>query len=133
MIRNLAHACFNVADLERSLTFYRDGLGLKLAFEFRDVQGRLGGFYLKVGPRSFLEFFLAELDPKTEKQSYKHICLEVDNMAETVATLRKNGIETTDPKLGKDQSWQAWITDPDGNRIELHAYTPASWQTPHLS
>jgi hypothetical protein len=30
--------------------------------------------------------------------------------------------------LGSDQSWQAWLADPDGNRIELHAYTPESKQ-----
>jgi hypothetical protein len=31
-----------------------------------------------------------------------------------------------------DHSWQAWITDPDGNKIELHDYTPESWQAPFL-
>jgi hypothetical protein len=23
--------------------------------------------------------------------------------------------------MGTDESWQAWLTDPDGNRIELYA------------
>jgi hypothetical protein len=27
-----------------------------------------------------------------------------------------------------DRSHQAWIVDPDGNRIELHGYTPESKQ-----
>jgi hypothetical protein len=31
-------------------------------------------------------------------------------------------------KMGSDHSWQAWLADPDGNRIELHAYTPESNQ-----
>ena len=50
----------------------------------------------------------------------------------TVATLRERGLEVSDPKLGTDRSWQAWITDPDGNRIELHHYTAESKQAPHL-
>ena len=24
-----------------------------------------------------------------------------------------------EPKLGLDHNWQAWISDPDGNKIEL--------------
>ena len=46
--------------------------------------------------------------------------------------LRAAGVEVTDSKLGFDKSWQAWLTDPDDNRIELHQYTPESQQTPHL-
>ena len=42
------------------------------------------------------------------------------------------GVEATDPKLGSDHAWQSWIKDPEGNAIELHAYTPQSWQMPHV-
>jgi catechol 2,3-dioxygenase-like lactoylglutathione lyase family enzyme len=130
MITNIAHACFTVKDLERSLQFYRDALELTPAFDFIDDQGRRYGVYLYLGGRNFLELFTGELAEKAEKQSYKHICLEVDDLAQTVAVLRGKGVEVSEPKLGKDQSWQAWITDPDGNRIELHDYTPQSWQAP---
>ena len=41
---------------------------------------------------------------------------------------RAQGVEVSDAKLGGDNAWQAWITDPDGNRIELHCYTPQSQQ-----
>jgi predicted enzyme related to lactoylglutathione lyase len=54
----------------------------------------------------------------------------VEDFEGTVAALRKNGVEVTGAKPGMDHSWQAWIQDPDGNRIELHAYTPESWQFP---
>jgi lactoylglutathione lyase len=30
--------------------------------------------------------------------------------------------------LGGDQSYQAWLADPDGNRIELHQFTDKSLQ-----
>ncbi|MBN1581044.1 MAG: VOC family protein [Anaerolineae bacterium] len=133
MITGLAHACFTVSDLERALGFYRDGLGLKEAFDFVDDAGRRFGVYLHLGGRNFIELFEGQLDERAEKQSYKHICLEVDDINTTVDALRQAGIEVSEPKLGKDQSWQAWITDPDGNRIELHAYTPKSWQSPHLA
>ena len=132
MILGLAHVCFTVSSLDRAIEFYSGKLGFKIAFEFRHDTGVRFGVYLKAGPRTFIELFQSDLAPRAEKQSYGHICLEVDDLAATVAGLRAKGIDCTDPKVGKDQSWQAWLADPDGNRIELHGYTPASWQAPHL-
>lgn len=132
MITGLAHACFTVSDLERSIRFYRDGLGLTPAFDFTDENGRRYGLYLHLGGRNFIELFVGQLGERAEKQSFRHICLEVDDIESTVRELRERGIEVSDAKLGGDQSYQAWITDPDGNRMELHQYTPASWQAPYL-
>jgi predicted enzyme related to lactoylglutathione lyase len=56
----------------------------------------------------------------------------VDDVAAAVKALRAKGVEVTDPKMGTDHSWQAWLSDPDGNRIELHGYTPESKQAPYV-
>jgi catechol 2,3-dioxygenase-like lactoylglutathione lyase family enzyme len=132
VITALAHACFTVSDLERSIRFYRDGLGLTQAFDFTDPNGRRTGLYLHVGGRSFIELFEGQVAAPADRQSYRHICLEVDDIEATARALRGRGIEVSESKLGGDQSYQAWITDPDGNRIELHQYTPKSWQAPSL-
>jgi len=132
MITGMAHACFVVSDLEQSLAFYRDQLGLPEAFSFINDAGHRHGVYLHLGGRNFIELFEGTVEPPAASQSYKHICLEVDDIQATVAALRSNGVEASDPKLGKDQSWQAWIVDPDGNRMELHQYTASSWQAPSL-
>ncbi len=132
MITGLAHACFHVKDLEVSLAFYRDKLGLVPAFDFINEQGQRTGVYLHLGGRTFIELFIGKPEAPAPNQSYKHICLEVDNLQATMQTLQQRGVEVTGFKRGKDQSWQAWITDPDGNRIELHHYTAESWQAPWL-
>jgi catechol 2,3-dioxygenase-like lactoylglutathione lyase family enzyme len=132
MITGMAHACFTVSDLERSLEFYRDALDLKPAFDFINDDGRRFGIYLHLGGRNFIELFEGQIGERADGQSYRHICLEVDDIESTVQTLRDRGIDVSDPKLGQDRSWQAWITDPDGNRIELHHYTAESKQAPHL-
>jgi catechol 2,3-dioxygenase-like lactoylglutathione lyase family enzyme len=132
MIVGLSHACFVVADLERSLEFYRDRLGMPVAFEFRSPEGRLTGVYLHVGARTFVELFQGKPEPTAQNASYKHICLEVDEIEATVAELTGRGVKVTDKKLGGDNSWQAWLTDPDGNRIELHGFTPKSKQVDAL-
>jgi catechol 2,3-dioxygenase-like lactoylglutathione lyase family enzyme len=132
VITNLAHACFTVSDLERSIKFYRDGLGLTPAFDFVNENGRRFGLYLHAGGRNFIELFQGQLGERAEGQSFRHICLEVDDIEATVQALRERGVEVSEIKLGKDRSYQAWIADPDGNRMELHQYTAESWQAPSL-
>ena len=107
MIKGIAHACYTVRDLDAAVAFYCGKLGLKPAFDFIRDNGERFGVYI-----------------------HRHLCLEVDDLAATVAEFRGRGVQITDAKLGGDNSWQAWITDPDGNRIELHQYTPESKQTP---
>ena len=128
MIRGLAHVCYTVRDIEKSVDFYQNQLGLGHAFDFINAEGKRHGVYLKAGQRSFIELFEGAHDDRSDKQSYRHICLEVDDIEVTVAELRSRGIEVGPITLGGDRSWQAWLEDPDGNRIELHCYTPESKQ-----
>lgn len=132
MITNVAHLCFVVRDLKASESFYCDKLGLSRAFDFTNDKGERFGAYLRVGGRNFIELFQGKLAEVAKGQSFGHFCLEVDDLQSTVVQLRAAGVEVTDAKLGADQSWQAWLTDPDGNRIELHQYTPQSWQAPFV-
>jgi len=130
MITALAHSCFVVRDLEASLAFYRDALGLNPAFDFINDKGERFGVYLHIGGRNFIELFQGEVAPAAVGQSFRHICLEVDDIEKTVAEIRSHGVTVTPVSMGSDHSWQAWLTDPDGNAIELHGYTPESKQTP---
>lgn len=133
MITALAHACYTVRDLDASVGFYVGTLGLQHAFDFVREDGERFGVYLHVGGRSFIELFVGDVTRGAEGSSYRHLCLEVDDLPAMVALLRSRGVEITDPLLGSDHSWQAWLTDPDGNLIELHQYTPHSRQGPFLT
>lgn len=133
MITGLAHACFVVRDLDASLAFYRDKLGLAPAFDFVNDGGERFGVYLHLGRRSFIELFRGHIADPAPDQSYQHICLEVEDFDATVAELRSRGVQVTNVSLGSDKSWQAWLADPDGNKIELHQYTAESKQGPFLA
>ena len=124
MIKALAHVCFHVADLDNSIAFYEDKLGLRHAFDLKGGDGNRFGSYLHAGGRSFIELFQHALAGKADGQSYAHLSLEADDIEAAVADLRAKGVEVTDPVLAIDNNWQAWLTDPDGNSIELHCYTP---------
>ncbi|KPK99414.1 MAG: hypothetical protein AMK75_06480 [Planctomycetes bacterium SM23_65] len=133
MVRGIAHICFTVRNLEASVEFYRDKLGLTPAFDYVNERGERSGMYLHAGARTFIELFKGEVGERVSGQSYQHFCLEVEDVQVAVSELRARGVQITDPKLGNDRSWQAWITDPDGNEIELHGYTPESKQAGWVS
>lgn len=128
MIRGIAHVCYLVRDLEKSVQFYCDVLKLKQAFEFWDEKGKRFGVYVHVGGRNFIELFEGESAAVKETASYRHLCFEVDDIRATVKELREQRVDVSDPKMGGDGSWQAWLADPDGNQIELHEYTLESKQ-----
>jgi len=129
MIKSLAHVCFVVPDLNASIAFYCGKLGLKEAFDFRNEKNERFGIYLHVGGRSFIELFQSKIDKPAPGQSYQHLCLEVSDIKATVADLKSKGVKVTEIIMGSDNAWQAWIEDPDGNKIELHCYTKESKQS----
>ncbi len=128
MIMGLAHICHTVTDLEASIDFYENKLGFSHAFDFINDEGKRFGVYLHIGGRNFIELFTGKVDREAKGGSYRHCCLEVDDINATASELRNNGVEVSEVKMGSDNSWQAWLTDPDGNRMELHQYTPTSKQ-----
>jgi catechol 2,3-dioxygenase-like lactoylglutathione lyase family enzyme len=132
LVKALAHVCFTVRDLDASLAFYCDKLGLKHTFDFINDQGERFGVYLHVGGRSFVELFVDQPEQPEKRPSFQHFCLEVEDVPAAVAALRAKGVEVTDPHYGSDNSWQSWLADPDGNRIELHGYTADSRQNAAL-
>ena len=60
-----------------------------------------------------------DLGPVTLEQH--HLVVQVDSMDATVTDLRTKGIEVAEPGSPDDSAdfLTTWITDPDGNRIEL--------------
>ena len=137
MIRQLAHLNFVTNDLSKIIDFYVNKLGMKVKFTLDNKQGQPFGYYFECGNSTFLEFFdqkmasevwggtVEELNIGTR---YKHFCLEVTGLDEFCKELKNKGVAVTDISTGMDNSRQAWVTDPDGNRIELMEYGPSSLQ-----
>lgn len=137
MIRKLAHLNFMTNDLPRIVDFYTDKLGLKVKFTLNNERDEIFGYYFECGDSTFIEFFdqnmAAEVwnfQPQelTAGTRYRHFCLEVTGLDEYCKQLKEKGISVTDIAMGMDHSRQAWITDPDGNAIELMEYGPFSTQ-----
>jgi catechol 2,3-dioxygenase-like lactoylglutathione lyase family enzyme len=137
MIRRLAHLCLITNDLERIIAFYRDKLGLTVKFRFTAADQAIFGVYIAAGDTTFVEFFDqrlsvlqwgGEVTPLTAGNRYGHFCLEVTGLAEFRGVLLARGVAVGEIREGMDGSHQAWLADPDGNRIELMEYTQGSAQ-----
>ncbi|MGQ9523924.1 MAG: VOC family protein [Armatimonadota bacterium] len=130
MITHIGHAAFRVRDLDAALAFYCGKLGLTEAFRLYHDSGEVWIVYLKINPNTFIELFPdTNLERHAVSGSYQHLCLLVDDMGATLKDLRSRGLDIQgEPSMGKDGNLQYWLTDPDGNRIELMQIMPGSLQ-----
>ena len=124
-IKSIAHICIKAKDLEATRHFYCDLLGFEKVFDFIK-EGRVSGFYFKVGNNTFVEVF--EGGAGGSDSPMLHICFETDDIEELKKTLDSRGLRTTEIKLGTDNSYQCWVKDPDGIDIEFLEYTKDSSQ-----
>ena len=123
----LLHTMLRVGDLERSLQFYTEVLGMKLLRRKEFKEGRFTLAFVGFGPES--ENSVIELTHNWDTSSYEHgsafghIAIEVDDVYEACELIRKKGGEITreaGPMQGTD-SILAFVKDPDGYSIELLA------------
>jgi len=126
MIKQVAHICIGSTDLEKTADFYCNVLGMERGFDFLKNDA-LYGFYVKAGKDTYIEVFSQD-EVKSERPLLQHLCFEVEDLEAVVKEIEAKGVAVTPIKQGGDQSWQAWITDPSGVRIELMQYTPESSQ-----
>lgn len=129
-IVDLGHPAFACYDLEVSLDFYAK-LGIHESFQLLRDDGSLILIYLHIADDRFIEVFPNGPSPeeRAAKQSFMHMCLAVDDIHAFVEEIRGKGIAIdVEPKMGLDFNVQAWITDPDGNKIELMQYSAKSPQ-----
>jgi lactoylglutathione lyase len=126
-ITAIGHVAIKVADIDRTLDFYVGKLGFTEMLRL-DRDDRLWLLYLRITDDQYLEVFpeaVGDRAPPKEANGLNHVCLTVESIDDAVAQLEALGIPLTSPrKLGADGNMQAWIEDPDGNRIELMEMAP---------
>jgi predicted enzyme related to lactoylglutathione lyase len=113
--------------MEETARFYGDVLGLKLLIRF-NRKGEYFGCYLDCGAMTHIEVFHRPEAEFAETDRINHFCLETTGLDNAIAHIRAQGVEITDKKKAVDHSWQAWLKDPNGTRIELFEYTGESMQ-----
>jgi catechol 2,3-dioxygenase-like lactoylglutathione lyase family enzyme len=131
LILQLAHVCFGCRDLKKSIAFYHSMFNFEVVHEYRNDVDELYGVFLGCGRNTFLELFKEQDDPG-RGGLFRHICFEVEDLNPLIAKFSENNIEFEQKRSRSDATLQAFIFDPDGNKIEFHHYDKKSSLWPHL-
>jgi catechol 2,3-dioxygenase-like lactoylglutathione lyase family enzyme len=140
MITRMAHASFTVSDMDRSIAFYCDLLGLKVGFDTAQLGIKMGGpvcdaitgcpgtesrnVFLTID-RGVLE--LVEYTPKGKplvgnKPSdigSAHVCFKTDDIRGFYRTLLAQSVSVvSEPQNLEGDTWIMYFQDPDGIYLE---------------
>jgi catechol 2,3-dioxygenase-like lactoylglutathione lyase family enzyme len=123
-VTELDHIVLNVADVERSLTFYCDELGLA-GVRVAEWQ-RQEAFFPSVRVNAGTIIDLLQV-PRTGENA-DHFCLVVEptDFAALKASGRFDVIDGPDLRYGaRGNGTSLYVRDPDGNTVELRYYGPS--------
>jgi lactoylglutathione lyase len=113
------HTMVRVTDIEASLRFYRDALGLKELSRMENQQGRFTLVFLAApGDESAQVELTYNWDPEayTGGRNFGHLAYEVDNIYATCQRLMDHGVTINrPPRDGR----MAFVRSPDNISVEL--------------
>ena len=114
-IKGVDFVFLNVSNFKKSVHFYKKTLGLKQTSEYKGMWAEFdtGTLTLAIG------VYGKGPSPKQRKNSVS-VALAVDDVAKTVAYLKKKGVPIVQPAQEHTPCFMASITDPDGNELILH-------------
>jgi methylmalonyl-CoA/ethylmalonyl-CoA epimerase len=122
-IEGIGQIAIAISDLERSLGFYRDVLGLRVLFQAPPGLAFLdcGGVRLMLTPQLG--------DPADHRTSV--IYYRVDDIQAAVEAVRARGAEVerepqVTAQVGETELWLAFLRDPDGALVGLMSEVPVS-------
>jgi len=136
--RGVNHIAIRISDVARASDFYGKLLGLEVvpfptmdrekAAEFRDgvasskgVPKPTGGIWFAAGSTQLHLIATPGHTERTGSPFGPRLALEVEDFDETRRTLQKAGIDFLEAPSRLGAGRQIWISDPDGNTVELRA------------
>src|ERR671932_740825 len=133
IIRGVDHIVLKVADVDRSLAFYKDALGLASEREADFRAGKVGFPSVRVDEGFIIDLFpLKDGAAPPRDANVDHFCLVTDaeDLMPLVAHLEQRGVEILrgpKPRWGaQGLAMSVYLLDPDGNRVEIRTYAPAA-------
>ncbi|HEX9667415.1 MAG TPA: VOC family protein [Thermodesulfobacteriota bacterium] len=129
LITGIDHVAIVVSDMDRSIEFYNEVLGLSILKDGRIEGGKKKSF---LGTKDHTLIALTE-DKKLNRdkaqivESVAHVAFEVDDVEKASKTLKNKGISFIEEKVEKDGKIKAYhFLDPDGLELEIYGETGES-------
>lgn len=123
------HVAFKVADAARSVRWYGEAFGAKKIYHAKPEGDRPELMFLEFSRGQCVEFFTGGknlLPSPPEPIGYIHFCLVVDNLEQALDHLAEMNVKPERKFIGRAKQRIAFISDPDGNSIELMEIPPES-------
>ncbi len=119
--KKLLHTRYRVNDLERTVSFYRQVLGLEEVRRHQSPRGSALVFLKAPASEELIEICSFPAGgPVRVQPDLTHLAFEVDSLEDFAAHLAKFGLEYSDgPHLRPDGAGFAFVDAPEGYEIEL--------------
>jgi lactoylglutathione lyase len=120
MVKKLLHTRYRVSDLEKTVSFYRDVLGLKELR--RQKSGRGSQLVFLKAPESDEEVEICKFDeggPVVVGPDLTHLAFEVDDLDKFAREAAAKGYPLSDGPHSSGSGKIAFIDAPEGYEIEL--------------
>jgi lactoylglutathione lyase len=120
-VTKLLHTRYRVNDLERTVKFYRDVLGLEEVRRSKSPRGSELAFLKAPDSEEEIEItYFPNAGPVQVLPDLTHLAFEVDSLEEFSKHLAKLGIKYSDgPTTSSSGTTFAFIDAPEGYEIEL--------------
>jgi lactoylglutathione lyase len=121
MVTKLLHTRMRVNDLERTVKFYEDALGLTVSRRHTSPRGAQLAFLRTPNSSEEIEICQLPQAPSVSVQpDLMHLAFEVDDLAAFTEQLSRKGYKLSDgPTRTSSGSTIAFIDAPEGYEIEL--------------
>lgn len=118
----ILHTAYFVSDIERSLKFYRDVLGMSELQRFELGEGVhevILGFPESKGAGVILMWNTSRTTPYQQGDGYSRFVMMVSDLDAAMAHLTANGVQVTKQATEVGTLRYCMVTDPDGYTIEV--------------
>ncbi len=126
MIKNIDHVAIVVSNMDRSIKFYNELLGLKVLHDGRKEGGKKKTF---LGTKSKTLIALIEDENRTREgagivEVVAHVAFGVNDVEKASRVLKEKRVEFIEEKLDKDGRRKSYhFLDPDGLELEIYGET----------
>ncbi len=123
IVKKLLHTRMRVDDLDRTVDFYKDVLGLEEINRKESPRGSKLVFLKVPGSEELLEItYFPDSGPVQVQEDLMHLAFEVEDLEAFGQHLAKFGLSFSDGPTKSSSGTFAFIDAPEGYEIELIAY-----------
>ena len=126
-VKKLLHTRMRVTDMDQTINFYTNVLGLEVLERKVSPRGSHLAFLKVPNSEELIELCsFPSSGPVTVQEDLVHLAFQVESLDETIASLNAEGVKVTDgPTQTSSGSRFIFIDAPDGYEVELIERPPS--------